>query len=142
MHSTKRVGKSERWSFRNRLISQVTELTTSVGLRMGIEKDGLMCLLFHAVYPSNNAVDSQNILPALALEISGYRQIFEYFLEAGYVFVSAKMILGGLPPKGKYVHVTFDDGYFNNIEILPLLGEYDIPAHIFVATSNVFQNKK
>ena len=42
----------------------------------------------------------------------------------------------------EFIHVTFDDGYYNNTKILPLLEEYQIPAHIFVTTKNVLLNQR
>lgn len=125
-------------SLSKRIIYQTTEFTSSFGLKMGIEKSGLICLLFHAV----SSAKSHNILPVLGFSIAQYRQIIESFLDAGYIFVSAEMICEGLSANGKFIHVTFDDGYFNNLEILPLLEEYGIPAQIFVATSNIMSNRK
>jgi peptidoglycan/xylan/chitin deacetylase (PgdA/CDA1 family) len=109
---------------------------------MGMEKRGLMCLCFHAISPSKDTQRRFGLLPALCLTLLEYRQIFEHFLEAGYVFVSERSICEGLSDGGRYVHITFDDGYFNNVNILPLLKEYEIPVHIFVATSNVLLNRK
>ena len=43
---------------------------------------------------------------------------------------------------GRYAHLTFDDGYYNNVNILPLLKEYDIPADIFITTSNIQKSEK
>jgi hypothetical protein len=134
--------RGKRGSLSKRIIYQTTEFTTSLGLRMGIEKSSLMCLLFHAVLPAQESKQSHTILPSLGLRIGQYRQIFEAFLKAGYIFVSAEMVCKGLPVNGKFIHVTFDDGYFNNVEILPLLKEYEIPAQIFVATTNVCLNRK
>jgi len=142
MSETLATNNQKRKSIGKRIVYQATEFTTSVGLKIGIERSGLICLLFHAIMPGATTQASDSVLPALGLRIDDYREIFELFLKAGYIFVSADMLLSDMPDKGKFVHVTFDDGYFNNVQILPLLEEYNIPAHIFVATSNVLQNKK
>lgn len=104
-------------------------------------RDQLLSFVFHAIARENGRKDL-SVLPALGLPISSYRIIFEYFLENSYEFVSSRDIFSGLPRGGRYAHVTFDDGYYNNLSILPLLKEYDIPADIFVTTSNIQKNEK
>ena len=123
------------------LIGSATSLAVGVSKRLGGEKDKLLCLMFHSI-KSSTAVDRNTVLPALGLTLSNYVEIFDTFLEAGYKFVSLDQIRLGLPSGGAYVHVTFDDGYYNNVEILPLLRNYNIPAQIFVTTNNILENKK
>jgi peptidoglycan/xylan/chitin deacetylase (PgdA/CDA1 family) len=124
-----------------RVLLRLSNIAVLVGLKVGFEKDGLLCLGFHSVL--NDIAAKQGVLlPALGMPLPQYRVIFESLLEAGYVFVSSDQISNGLPTKGKFAHISFDDGYFNNVEILPLLKEYHINAQIFVATSFVQENKK
>ena len=40
----------------------------------------------------------------------------------------------------KIAILTFDDGYFNNSLILPILEEFGVPA-LFIATDNIRENK-
>ncbi|SVE21186.1 uncharacterized protein METZ01_LOCUS474040, partial [marine metagenome] len=58
--------------------------------------------------------------------------IFEYFQSKGYEFIGFDDLINDLDPKKRYAYVTFDDGYFNNTRILPLIEELNIPIHIFV----------
>jgi peptidoglycan/xylan/chitin deacetylase (PgdA/CDA1 family) len=69
------------------------------------------------------------------------RRFAEYFLQSGYGFVGPCDIPDNLSPGGKYVLITFDDGYFNNHLALPLLKEYGIPAVFFVSTNHVRENR-
>ncbi len=104
-------------------------------------RDHLLSLAFHSVAGESSEKDS-SVLPALALRADNYRTIREHFLEKEYTFVSSGDIWSGLPRGKRYAHVTFDDGYYNNVDILSLLEEYDIPAEIFVTTSNIRKNQK
>lgn len=70
-----------------------------------------------------------------------YREFIEYFLEAGYTFVSPDDLVEGLNPDGCYVLSTFDDGYYNNSHVVPLLQEYKTPALFYISTHNVLQNE-
>jgi peptidoglycan/xylan/chitin deacetylase (PgdA/CDA1 family) len=124
------------------MLLKATALSNSIGLRWRLEKNGLLCLLFHAVTEPGAIGVRPETIPVVGLNISEFRQIFECFLEAGYNFISADQITEELLGTGRYIHVTFDDGYYNNIKILPLLEEYQIPAHIFVTTTNVLLNQR
>jgi peptidoglycan/xylan/chitin deacetylase (PgdA/CDA1 family) len=59
-----------------------------------------------------------------------------------YVFISPDDIFGGLKSHKKYAMMTFDDGYFNNKNALPILEEYNVPAVFFVSTDHVMYNKR
>jgi peptidoglycan/xylan/chitin deacetylase (PgdA/CDA1 family) len=83
-----------------------------------------------------NHIDPQQFI---TLDI--YRQFLDYFLEAGYKFVSSSEMQAGLDPEGRYLLATFDDGYHNNQHVLPLLQEYKVPALFFIATHNVLNNE-
>jgi len=65
----------------------------------------------------------------------------EYYLENNYKFVSPNDILKGLKKDERYVLITFDDGYYNNINALPVLKEYDVPAVFFVCINHIKQNR-
>ena len=65
----------------------------------------------------------------------------EYFHRHCYTFVSPNEIAHGLDSNGKYVLVTFDDGYFSNAKALPVLERHGLPAALFVSTDHVLQGK-
>ena len=62
-------------------------------------------------------------------------------LEDGYTVVSAADVDQGLKPGGKYLAITFDDGYFNNTLALQVLAEFCVPATFFVSVGHVLENK-
>ena len=103
---------------------------------------GILCLCFHTVFENKKEKENNQTLPWLGLTIEEYRYIFDYFLNHNYEFISFDEIQQKPKINGKYIHVTFDDGYFNNSKIIPILEEYKIPAQIFVVTSNIINSDK
>jgi len=106
------------------------------------ESPGIRGLLFHTVYQDPKEIFRAEILPYQGLTLEGYREFFEYLLNKDYYFLSYSDLLRPLSKQKKYLYVTFDDGYFNNTRILPLIEELNIPIHIFVNTSNIVEKKK
>jgi peptidoglycan/xylan/chitin deacetylase (PgdA/CDA1 family) len=110
-------------------------------LRIRAERSALLCFLFHSLFKSKEQIDQNMVDPLQRTTIGGFREFIEYFLETGYRFISIADLMQGLDPAGKYVLITFDDGYFNNALARPVLEEYGVPAAFFIATDNVRQNK-
>lgn len=105
------------------------------------EKNSLMIFLFHGLFRNKKEVNSGAIYPLQAVTVSHIKSLVEYYLSHGYTFVSPLDILKGLKSEGRYVLLTFDDGYANNMHVLPVLKEYKTPAVFFVSTEHVKQNK-
>lgn len=61
--------------------------------------------------------------------------------ERGIQFVTAAEIAEGLAPGGRFGWITFDDGYFNNTRILPVLEEFETPMTLFVSTGHVMERR-
>jgi peptidoglycan/xylan/chitin deacetylase (PgdA/CDA1 family) len=70
-----------------------------------------------------------------------FRRFIDHFQKHSYTFVSSADVAQGLRPGGKYVLVTFDDGYYNNVRVLPVLAEFHVPAVLFVSTGYVKEGK-
>jgi peptidoglycan/xylan/chitin deacetylase (PgdA/CDA1 family) len=112
----------------------IDKWTTGLQLATGLERPGVIALLFHHVFEDESEIARNVVLPQERVTIAQYRQIVEYFLKAGYRFVTPDHIEAGRGRDEKLVMITFDDGYADNLRILPLLHEYEIPATVFVAT--------
>ena len=106
------------------------------------DRPGLRGLLFHSVFLHLGEIGTNQIHPQQGLTVEHYRFIFAYFLQHGYRFLRYSDLNNKLTPNGKYIYVTFDDGYYNNINVLPVIEELGIPIHIFVTTRNILDNKK
>jgi peptidoglycan/xylan/chitin deacetylase (PgdA/CDA1 family) len=64
-------------------------------------------------------------------------QAIEYFKAQRFQFVRCKDLSADLPRRGRYVHLSFDDGYANNLEILPVLDQMQVPATFFITTGHI-----
>ncbi len=110
-------------------------------LRVLGEKPGLICLLCHSVFEDREEAHCRDLDPLEELTLEDYETIFEHFRRAGYRFVGEEQVLAGLDPEGRFVWVTFDDGYYNNFRILPLIERLEIPIQLYVATDHVIEGK-
>lgn len=120
----------------------IDEVLLTMYLGVFDEAAGVRGLLFHSVYLEDGELERPECLPHQGLTVAEYRWIFEYFLEKGFSFIGYSELVAGLNPEKRYLYVTFDDGYFNNTRILPIIEDLNIPIHVFVTTSNVLANKK
>lgn len=105
------------------------------------DKPALLTFLFHSIFRNEEEISLNRIDPQQRITLDLYRDFLEYFLEAGYQFISPDDLSSGLEPSGRYVLSTFDDGYYNNHRVLPLLEEYRTPALFFITTHNVLANQ-
>ena len=125
-----------------KLIQNIDKIYLKAHFSIFDDLNGILCLCFHTVFKNNKEKENDQTLPWLGLTIEEYRYIFEYFLKHNYKFISFNEIQKKPKINDKYIHVTFDDGYFNNSKIVPILEEYNIPAHIFVVTNNIINSHK
>lgn len=104
------------------------------------ERDALIILLFHSVFLDGDEANSNTVVPNLGLRLDDFRQLMEHYHKNGYKFVSPSEMLNDLP-RGKYCLLTFDDGYYNNRRILPILESFNAPALFFVSSQHVIHNR-
>jgi len=68
------------------------------------------------------------------------------FLKDNYNVISLESLINKIKNKeklNKYIAITFDDGYYDNLRnALPLLEKYKLPATIFVSPTFVLNNKE
>lgn len=111
-------------------------------LRQGVsalhrDSSALVSFLFHGVFANRSEIDVHAVAPQQQITVDDFRQFVVHFLENGYHFISPNDILTGLPATGRFAMATFDDGYFNNRLVLPVLREFEIPAVFFISTNHV-----
>ena len=105
------------------------------------EHGGLSTFMFHGVFADRAEVDRGDAHPQQGVTVADFRAFVAYLLGCGYQFVSVADVLAGLPPGPRYAMVTFDDGYFSNSRVVPVLEEFDVPAVVFVSTGHVMGGK-
>lgn len=104
------------------------------------DEPALLTFLFHSIFRDEHEIALKHIDPQQSITIDIYRAFLEYFLEAGYKFISPDELSQGLDSNGCYILSTFDDGYYNNQLVVPLLQEYKSPALFCITTHNVLHN--
>jgi peptidoglycan/xylan/chitin deacetylase (PgdA/CDA1 family) len=108
-----------------------------VSRRIGGERTGLVVLLFHNIFQDRNSVTSGIKYPHEGVTQKQFKTFLDCWREAGYRFVSTQDILAGLDKNGKYVILTFDDGYRSILDVVPILEEYNAPVILFVTSYNI-----
>jgi peptidoglycan/xylan/chitin deacetylase (PgdA/CDA1 family) len=125
----------------NRLIHSLDESLANLTLRFGKERNHLISFLFHGLFTGPAELASGSVGPQQAITVDMFRTLVSHFKSRSYRFVSPSDIVQGLPHGGKYILLTFDDGYYNNVRALPVLEEFDVPAIFFISTAHVKQQK-
>ena len=121
----------------NRLGSMLLKLDQIIaqsGLGFSRSEGVLLSFLFHGLF--DEIADSQQ-----GITVEMFECFIEYFHRHAYTFVSPNEVAHGLDRAGKYVLITFDDGYFSNVKALRVLERHGIPAALFVSTDHVLQGK-
>jgi peptidoglycan/xylan/chitin deacetylase (PgdA/CDA1 family) len=102
---------------------------------------GLLVFVFHTLFESEAEADSGIMHPHERATPEGLRRLFAYFREQGFSFVGADEIDRGLQPGGRYAHLTFDDGFANNLGLLDLLPGEGVHASVFPSANHVREQR-
>lgn len=105
------------------------------------EKDALITLMFHHVFLNRDEIETGVVEPLQRTLLHDLKICIEYFMKNGYTFVSPEEVITATSPSKKMVMLTFDDGYYNNVRVIPLIEEFDIPAVFFISSGHVEQSK-
>lgn len=108
--------------------------------RRAVNPDSLVNVMFHSLR-ENRAQLGDHALAPQNVTVADFSGFVEEMLENEYTVVSPAQIDAGLKPGGRYLTITFDDGYFNNALALEVLEQFHVPATFFVSTDHVQQNK-
>ncbi len=108
---------------------------------LGRDKPAVLGFLFHGLFRDSREITAAQVDAQQGITIEHMRRFIEHFLQAGYRFISPEQDESGLTDEGRYASITFDDGYANNLRMLPLMEEYQIPATFYITTGNVEQQE-
>lgn len=71
----------------------------------------------------------------------GFEKMIKHYQKRGYRFISVEELLkvmrAGMPVMEKLAFLSLDDGWKQNLELLPVIEEYQVPICIFVSTQPV-----
>ncbi len=101
------------------------------------ERPGLVVALFHNVFKNETDLRSGLANPLEEMTIERIKAFLAVWHNAGYRFVSVREVLDGLDPQGRYIMISFDDGYRSVLDILPDLEHYRAPAVVFATSANI-----
>jgi peptidoglycan/xylan/chitin deacetylase (PgdA/CDA1 family) len=105
------------------------------------EGNSLIIFVFHELFDDQREIDVGHVEGQQRITVEQFRRFVDYFLNHGYAFVSPDDLLSGLDPAKKFVLITFDDGYFNNLRALPVLEEFGVPAVFCISIGHVVERK-
>lgn len=105
------------------------------------EQGIVLSFLIHSLFENREEAQCGLLDPQQGFTLDMLREFLAYFTRAGYRFLSPRNLAEDLPQSGKYILLTFDDGYFNNTRALPLLVEFNAPAVFFISSGHVRQGK-
>ena len=114
---------------------------SKIYLRLFKEKNSLMTFIFHGLFNNGREIDLNLVDPQPWITVQQFQQFVKYYFDRGYKFISPDDLLQKLTDDKRYILITFDDGYFNNIRALSILKKYKVPAVFFISTNNVKYNK-
>jgi len=126
---------------RKRLRRLVRPVQGALYPRLFSEQGCLVVILLHSVFRDEREIGRELIDPLEHTTVDRLRRFIEYFLDHGYQSVSPGDVLAGLDPHNRWLLLTFDDGYANFLQVLPLLDEYGVSATLFPVTSNIQENR-
>jgi peptidoglycan/xylan/chitin deacetylase (PgdA/CDA1 family) len=125
-----------RSSLKQKMLSLDFHLA-NVGVTMKREKGVIVSFLFHSLFQSESETLSGVMDPQQGITVQMFADFVRYFHSQGYEFVSPDQLASGLNIDGKYVLLTFDDGYYNNLRAIPVLEQFGAPAVFFISTAFV-----
>ena len=100
----------------------------------------LVIYAFHSVLPGLEALGENLIDPYQPITLADIESVIVALKPRGLRFVTGHEITAG-ERRGPMAWLTFDDGYANNLALLPLLRRHGVPATIFVATGHVMSGE-
>lgn len=128
--------------FLKSLLNIADDLSSNIYVKMFGEKPALNTFLFHACLEKSSDYKHNLLYPQERLTVQDFRNFIHFFLDQGYIFTGPFTAgVDQLDPAKKYGLITFDDGYYNNINLLPVLEEFNIPALFFVPTDYLYNGK-
>lgn len=124
----------------NRGLDFADDLCVALGPDQPADAGTFVTVVFHKLH-ERESQGRNEFAPDLCVTVDVFREFVEVMLEAGYTLLSPAQVDKGIRPGGRYLMITFDDGYFNNTLSLKVLEEFRVPATFFVSIGNVLEKK-
>jgi peptidoglycan/xylan/chitin deacetylase (PgdA/CDA1 family) len=128
-------------SLLNHSIRKLDEVCARVQVSVAERRGGLISLFLHNLFTDELEIERDLAYPQQRFTVAHLRQLIGYFQGAGHRFVTAEEVIAGLPAAGRYVLLSFDDGYYNNQRALPVLEQFQVPAVFYIPAQMVAEGR-
>ena len=111
----------------------------ATGLAPFIRPRGIVLnVVLHSLFADRSEFMGCEMDPHEAVAAEDLKAFVLDLRERGFAFTRpSELMSGNLRESGRYACLTFDDGYANNLRVLPLMEKYGLQATFFVASGNV-----
>ena len=124
-------------SYMKRAVRRFDDVLARLSLPAATENGRLLSFVFHGLFESRAELEAGSIDPQQGITVEMLREVILHFQSKGYDFTTPEAMVAGLSNQKKYILLTFDDGYFNNVRALPVMEEFDVSAVFFISTDHV-----
>jgi peptidoglycan/xylan/chitin deacetylase (PgdA/CDA1 family) len=97
----------------------------------------VISLLFHRLFTPEEL--KADIYRHEQVSVEQFEAVVRFFAERGYEFITASALLEAKRSGNRCVMITFDDGYHDNLRVLPILERYDARATLFLAPAPIVE---
>ena len=96
----------------------------------------------HKIFSKESERTFENGNIAEGMTITAFENFIVYFKKRNFNFIDENDLLDEkLLTSRKNIYLSFDDGYFNNMQILPLLNKYKVKATVYICSNHCEENK-
>lgn len=124
-----------------RFVRLVDNKISQLSINLLPEKKSLITILFHGIFKNEAEIGLNHVHPQQSMTVQKFEEFVRYFKLNNYCFVSPEDVFSGLDTNKNHLMITFDDGYYSNIHVLPILKKYKVPATFFISANHVKENK-
>lgn len=101
----------------------------------------LKVLLFHGIYDEAAGPCPDDVDPSLVVSLGWVERCLAETQQQGFRFIHPEELPNALLSSERLALLTLDDGYANNLLLLPLLNRLQVPALLFVTTDNLLRSR-
>lgn len=98
---------------------------------------GLLILSLHSIFSDEQEFKRHPAFPHERMTYARLARLLQALRRRGAQFIFPEDILNGPDPERLNILLSFDDGYANNLRVLPILEAEQVPALCFVASDYV-----
>lgn len=111
-------------------------------IRRRSETGSLTVFLFHRFFLEDELASPLGVYPHERVTVSQFEDFICALEDRDFCFVLPRDILAGRHVGKRAVMITVDDGYADNVRVLPILEKYNAKAAFFVCPANTVDKKR